>query len=108
MKDIETCTDADDPPLSSVASDGYMDNYAALIQSLRDNPDQWDSDRYHLKHKPTGITLWVANGWSCLGADADSTVDVHLGLIGRWRLYREYRRWKKRQVQLKLGGQCSM
>jgi hypothetical protein len=33
----------------------------ALIAALK-HPEQWVSDHFHIRHRPSGLTYWIANG----------------------------------------------
>lgn len=39
-----------------------MSKLGREISILLQHPDDWECDKYCLKHKPTGIELWIANG----------------------------------------------
>ncbi|MGF6409387.1 hypothetical protein OKW37_001057 [Paraburkholderia sp. MM5482-R2] len=68
----------------------YVDNPVAkkIAASLRERPAQWQIDseqRYTLDHEPSGLKLWIANGWAYCAIYAPEK--LKLGLIGRTRVW---------------------
>ena len=61
---------------------------ADLLESIRKDPWQWRFDHYHAVHRETRLSLWIANGVLFLEVDETSPVQVRLGPLDRWRVYR--------------------
>jgi hypothetical protein len=80
-------------PVHAVA---MQPNWVTICNSLRDEPESWKATQYDLTHA-SGVSLWVANGRSCLRAHCSAT-DVHLGIVGRWRVWKAYEMWKRWQL----------
>lgn len=73
-------------------------NWVTICNSLRDEPEQWNATTCHLRHA-SGVTFWVGNGWLFLEADTSAT-DVHLTLLGKWKVWQAYRQWKRWQLRV--------
>ncbi len=71
-------------------------NWVTICNSLRDEPETWKATKYQLTHS-SGVSFWVGNGWLFLDADASAT-DVHLSLLGKWKVWQAYRQWKRWQL----------
>jgi len=80
-------------PVHAVA---VQPNWVTICNSLRDEPESWKATERLLTHA-SGVSLWVANGWSSLSACCSAT-DVHLGIVGRWRVWKAYKIWKRWQL----------
>lgn len=71
-------TAAHKPPARNPAPPEVIKTYPEaerIAASLLDFPGDWGwaQKGYTLEHKPTGFTLWVANGKSCLGERSNGT-----------------------------------
>lgn len=61
---------------------------AEVGRLLREHPEQWDfSDRYAVKHNPSGLELWTANGWLSMDVCKESRVPGYVPLRDRFRLW---------------------
>jgi len=55
-----------------------------LIESLNEDPDDWEIDEYTAKRGST--QLWIACGWT--GIYIQAPVDVKMSCLWRWRLWK--------------------
>ncbi len=67
------------------------DCYAVLVDCMN-RVEDWRIGRYVLTHNPTGLELWISNGWTFLESTDDSPIYVRLSLINRFRLWRHVKR----------------
>jgi hypothetical protein len=77
----------------------FVDHPAAkrLAISLRDQPAEWNIDRerrYTLDHQPSGLQVWVANGWPFCALWAPEK--LKLGLVGKTRVWLAARAWMRK------------
>lgn len=72
-----------------------------LIAAAMDRVDEWECDRFHLCHKPSGLSFWVANGYAFFEAESRR---MPLGIFGRLRLWRKAKRLMAAIVAEKLSA----
>ena len=82
---------------------GSTDWFGALVDSMK-RVNEWEISRYKLRHKPTGLILWIANGWMFLAADEDSPIPIEPTLIERMRLWQHVKRLRNAMVAQKLNA----
>ena len=73
-------------------------NWKTICESLRCDPSAWEATSHRLTHT-SGISFWIANGMLFLRTE-DSTTDVPLGFMGKWRVWTAYKIWKRWQVPM--------
>lgn len=83
-----------------------MTNAKAITKSLMEHPDEWTCDGYKLRHKPTGLQLWTANGWPDLET-YQSPLQAHLGCRDRWKVFRAFKRWHQTFLEKRLFSGAS-
>ncbi len=79
------------------------DWFGALVESMK-RVNEWEISRYELRHKPSGLILWIANGWAFLGADEDSPIPLTPTLLERMRLWQHVKRLRNAMVAQKLNA----
>lgn len=65
---------------------------AALIASLRNEPEEWNwgnADHYHIRHS-SGVRVWVSSGCAHAWEPA-----IHFGFWGKMRLRAAFRHWRR-------------
>lgn len=86
-----------------------LPNAEVICAALNERPDEWTGTSYVLAHKPTGIILWIGNGPLFLDSNDDSSsTNVHLGLLGRFKVWRVYKAWKRWQIAQLFAGKESV
>lgn len=72
----------------------------ALSRAL-ENPGDWTAGHYEIKHRPSGLAFWVANGpFFFDGSEIEGTPEC-LGLIERHWLYFKARKVRAKFVKVK-------
>jgi len=79
------------------------DWFGALVDSMK-RVEEWEISRYELTHKPTGLILWIANGWMFLEADRDSPIPLSPSLLERVRLWQHVKRLRNIIMAQKLSA----
>lgn len=71
------------------------------VDLLREDPEGWERDVYHLKHEATGVNFWIGNGEEHLRPDSLSAGSKHKpwGYSGRPTLDQAYL-WKAYEAWL--------
>lgn len=70
---------------------GTGDLFCALRDATK-RTSEWDVTQYRVRHHPSGISLWIANGWMLLDHDTDSRHALSLSMLIRFRLWPHIRR----------------
>lgn len=71
-----------------------MTSADAVIDSLRNRPDDWKDGPHRLTHTPSGTEFWVCNGWFHLVEYDGFSKVVRFTLDEKWRVFREIKRWR--------------
>ena len=64
-----------------------------LVALLRDCPDEWVDDHYTLRHKPTGLEIWICNGFWFVALKRPSA--IKFGAVGKVRVWWALRRHRR-------------
>lgn len=62
-----------------------------LIQRIYDNPQEWTISRHHFTHKPSGVMIWVANGFTFF--QTENTLKFNF--IQKVKCYVAFKKWCK-------------
>lgn len=73
-----------------------------IVESIQKNPTDWETNGYVLSHKPSGLALWVANGWLFCKVRSESKIHVYISCIEAWKIMRAYHKWNKNRLRLAL------
>ncbi len=76
----------------------WRSNADTICDSLANNPAEWKANSCRLWHE-SGVQFWVGKGWVCLGPHCSDTA-VLLSWWGKWKVWKAYKHWKKRQLAL--------
>lgn len=85
---METETTPENVPPAPVGSGDLF----CVLRDATKRISEWDVTQYSAYHKPSGISLWIANGWMFLNHDNDSGHALSLSVITRFRLWPHMRR----------------
>lgn len=72
----------------------------AILDSLRNRPGNWEFNHFHAVDKASGLSLWIANGWSWLSIDTGSPVQGKIGFFESIRIWRQINRTRDMQAAL--------
>lgn len=67
-----------------------------LFKSFK-NPDDWEIGSYKVKHKPSGVVLWIANGGFFF--DGYEQYSGMLGIFERWICWFAFKSMRSKKSQ---------
>ena len=72
-----------------------------IIDSLRNEPDQWKQGEFRLKH-PNSIEIWIANGPFFYHLMCPEYRNFNLA--DKWRLHRAIKKWRRLPITFPKGA----
>lgn len=76
---------------------------ARLVYRALDNPDAWDINSYTMKHKPSQLEFWAANGVEHFRLYKPQEIDCFTK-FERKVLWAKYEQWKTILLFTKMSG----
>ncbi len=65
-----------------------------LIESIYKAPEDWVMGTYRFLHRPTGLVVWVANGFWFLKVEQLGS-DGYMSFMDKVRLHKAIKWWRK-------------
>lgn len=72
----------------------------AIARSFKEDTDNWEIDSHYVRHKPSGLVLWINRGWKFLDVpEGSGKYPQFTNTFTRFILWQHFKRLRNKKIK---------